>query len=374
MTRSAYTSDELELHLSSLRSLVQDLTGRVQRLEQHAPVPGSLEASHRLQLRLAASPSRAYKNIPEGSPRGLPAIFKHHEKTWPHSAELASQLTDLHRKTREELASQQALQAEATRFDLGIDMNKKLIEEGLEELAVKIDCKEEGLRQELHDLIGEVRQSIEFTQKDLVALRDDVQGIASKADAAVPQAVHDGHLKKMKSEIEGRLQVLDLFVTDLSNTKTDKEAFEAIKLTLGHSVSALETAHSETRDTLLATRASLEETQRQIPETYATLISMAHANTSIETLEQRATTLDGQVEALEANAVAQTSRSDDIDERLAKLSLQASNLSRTQNEHHEEFSTSTSMLAGRCDSLHRDLKALDRRERSSWEQFSLERR
>mmetsp|Transcript_125508 Transcript_125508/g.401943 ORF Transcript_125508/g.401943 Transcript_125508/m.401943 type:complete len:408 (-) Transcript_125508:29-1252(-) len=397
--------DEWEIHTRSLHGFVEELSRRVRRLEEHGLVPGSLGAARKARELIAASPAAAAARLlvaatPGGSEQKQLAARSPrpagHERSWPHSAELSSQLVELHRVAREDLASQRGLEATSARLDLHLEVERRQTEKGLEDLKSFTLSSIQTLREELSGELSEFCDVLKKATQDISGLTVALEAHARIAEATfVSKADHVEACKSFKDEHSASTEALRSLAMELEASNASREELSELQGTLGAAVHELDSRHCGTRQLLDETTNSLDALRSFCDTTYATLESMVVATQCIEDIRADLGSAAADRQVLHAACDTSRGRLDEAEKRLSDYALKFGELDKRTAESDELCQLARREAQRRCQEVEAGLKGplrttandpchaaarqnkyevLDRRERSSWEQFALERR
>lgn len=335
--------NEWESHFKDVHGLVDDLLRRIAKLEERSTVTSS------------AAARRQVSNA---------------ERSWPHSTELASQLVDVHRKCRDELATKQALQATASRMDL--DMAKRSdLDEGL-------DGVRDFARSQVAALRAELTQELDTQRNGLLAADKEIRGLdaALKRAAAfnettyITKAAHQVACERQRKERDNMCAGLRSTLEELDSTKASRRELADSQAAGQAAHAGLAAEHSATSEALAKAIVAIRELERQAKEDLATLCAMQAARSALAELQRRAGEAEADRLELHAGLAGERGRVDELEEKLRDQGTQLASWMRNHNSLGDTVSTLRGELSTRCDKLREDLTDLDRREHGSWEHFT----
>jgi len=342
--------DEWEVHTRSLHGLVEEVLRRVRRLEEHAPVPGSTRTP---------AQSERYG----------------HEKSWPHSCELSSQLVELHRTCRDDLATQRGLEAASRRHDLHVEVSRRRADDAVEELRSFTLERIEALRSQHAAELADLREGLGKANQDIGSLSIALEAANAFNEATYTSKVaHADACRALRSEMAISNEALRSLVEDLEASKSTRlELYEThSKLSAAHD--DLHVRHNETRRSLEGTAADLEKHRRYCEDTFATQTTMREAFAAIEQVKDDLHRASEDRKALHKNADTERARLDEAMEEQGEHRRKLFAMEKRCNDVDLANLATRKDLTSRCDAQERAIKALDRRERGSWEQFAQEHR
>lgn len=335
--------NEWDSHFKDVHGLLDELLRRIGKLEDRGTVVSS------------AAARRQVSNA---------------EKSWPHSTELASQLVEVHRKCRDDLATKQALQATASRMDL--DMAKRSdLEEGLEGLRDFARSEVAALRVELTKELDTQRNGLLAADKEIRGLDAALKRAAAHSEATyVTKAAHQVACERQRKERDTLCAALRATLEDLDSTKASRRELADSHAALQAAHASVAADHSGTAEALAKATGALRELERHVDEDLATLSSMQAAQSAIAELQRRA----GEAEEVrrELHTVLEAERAEGAEhsEKLRDHGTQLASWMRNHNSLSDTVNSVRGELKTRCDKLREDLTDLDRREHGSWDHYT----
>lgn len=335
--------NEWEGHFKDVHGLLDELMRRIGKLEERGTVTSS------------AAARRQVSNA---------------ERSWPHSTELASQLVEVHRKCRDDLATKQALQATASRMDL--DMAKRSdLDEGLENLR-------DFTRSQVAVLRAELTQELDSQRSGWLAADKEIRGLDAALKRAavhnevtyVTKSAHQVACERQRKERDAMCAGLRSTLEELDSTKASRRELADAQAAGQDAHAGLAAEHSATSEALAKATSAVRELERQAKEDLATLSAMQSARSAIAELQRRSGEAEADRLELHTGLEGERGRVDELEGKLRDQGTQLASCMRNHNNLGDTVSSLRGELNTRCDKLREDLTDLDRREGGSWEHFT----
>jgi len=285
----------------------------------------------------------------------------------------SNQLTQLHRKCRVELTSERQLAATASRIDVDVATHRQDLERGLEELRSFVVSQVAAVKADLMLEVEQLKTGLRSANKDIRGLHAASKDAEAKAAATfATKARHEEVAFALKCQHEEAFRAVKAALDELSAGKASRMELEDSHGALTSAHRGLQEEHGQTVQGLeRATRALAELEDRTREELSCSVVelrgTLASAQQRIESAAQDRNTL---------REVLSSVRSQ-LDETAAVQKTHVEQLREWGTKHNDLDGSVLALqeeLRARCDKQDRNLKELDRRERSSWEQFMLDRR
>lgn len=342
--------DEWEVHTRSIHNLVEDVLRRVKRLEEHAPAAGSS------------------RHMPASARNG-------HEKSWPHSTELSGQLVELHRKCREDLATQSSMQAHATRLDMHLETARRRTDHGLEEVRSFAHAFTDQLREEHLQQIQELRFELERAKTSISQLGDALDCQAEfNAATYTTKVQHQQTACDLRREHEATRMALTASLDALEEKKSTRVELASARAALSEAHEALDRRHEATSDLLQRTRQELSAHEKRSDGTFATLEQRSDMLQTIDSMQKALEAASRDRTVLHGDVSTERERLDETVEQQSSQGKLLSTLARRQNDMDVMVHNNSNDLVARIAVNEQAIKDIDRREKGSWEQFHRERR
>lgn len=246
---------------------------------------------------------------------------------------------------------------------------------GFENLRMYTLGEVAATRKELTEQVQQVTGWLIAAQQDIVNLRAGLLEATAYNDMTyVTKAMHNDACRDIVSKLDSCHEDLKTSLDMLRAASASKAELEDITGQMRGAHEALDQQHMQTANTLDDAGKKLARLDRKSREELTSKDSFEEALTIVRKLRQEAD--DAHIDRLSLNS-EMTSEKERLEETNGRQGEQAKQLANSLQNHSNlsrEVTALRDELFGRCDILDRDLKALDRREKSSWEQFTRDRR
>jgi len=284
-----------------------------------------------------------------------------------------NQITQLHRKCRVELATERQLAATASRIDVDVAAHREELQQGLEDLRTFVLAQVTAVRADLMREVEQLKSGLRTANKEIRAVHGESKDFEARAAAAFATKVQHEEachaLRCQHSEASAELQAA-LF--ELREEKASRLELEDSRSTLASAHKTLEEEHGQTIDRLKRTSWALDELERRARAELAA--SVEELRRSLAAAQQRSERAEEERDALRDSLTSARAELDVLASTQQKHGEQLRSFGVRHNDLGGTVLALEEQLTARYSQQERNLKELDRRERSSWEQFMLDRR
>jgi len=282
------------------------------------------------------------------------------------------QLAHLNRKCHKELATEQQLTAAATKIQGEASEDRRDFEQRLEDLRAFTLSQLKILKVEFSREVANLNSELKSANKDIRALGTSIKDLEVTAvETYQTKTRHDADCRDMRREAEVAAALLQETCDGLTASRATRKELAEAQLKLKDAHEDLEHRHGQTLQKLAASNSALALLEQQSQKNLADSVDFIQR--ALDRHSQEHQTAANGMNALLKDLHAERSRVNDT------LSTQADHTEKikgwmlSHGELARALAVAREELTARCDKQERDLKELDRREKSSWEQFLCDR-
>jgi len=284
-----------------------------------------------------------------------------------------NQLTQLHRKCHVELATEKQLAATASRIDMDMAGCCQQLQQGLEELRTFVLAQVTAVRSDLMREVTQLRNGVSAAHKEIRGVHAESKDFQVKAVATFATvAQHQEARQLLQRQHEEAVGALQAALLELQEEKATRLELEDVRSAVTTAHKLLEEEHGNTVERLKRATWAMDELERRGRAELAGAV--AEQQKQLAAVQRQ---LDRATEERDALREDLSSARGELDVTVSTQQKHSEQLRAWGSKHNELGSSVLSLderLTARCDKQERDLRELDRRERSSWEQFMLDRR
>lgn len=285
----------------------------------------------------------------------------------------SNQLTQLHRKCRVELATERQLASTASRIDVDIAGHRQELQQGLEELRSFVFAQVTAVRADLMREVEQLKSYIWTANKEIRAVHAESKDFEAHAVATfATRAQLEEGCQVVQREQRESSSALQAAVAELQEEKASRQELEESRSALARAHSGLEEEHGQTVERLKRTNWAVDEQGRQARAELAA--SVLELQKVLSAAQQRLQTADEERDGLRESLSSMRAELDVTGSTQQKHGDQLRDMGCQHNDLSRSVLALEEHLTARCERHERDLRDLDRREKSSWEQFMLDRR
>jgi len=282
----------------------------------------------------------------------------------------SSKLTDIHRRHLPQLATKLALDATSHRLELDVAVCHRDLEEGLLEMRNLISAEVAKVRHDFTSELDALRERLQWTNGELAVLSqrlDDDAALnratfATKAAHEEAWGEHKSALAETAVELHGKLDMLQ-------STKSSRQELHDAHASIRASHDGLHRHHNITVQTLEQALRQVAELHRQCGQELATRESLQDLLHGAEQVEEQLK-LEGQYRLqIHSDLGEQRFAMENLSYKISDYAKQLADWTVRHNELQGGFGELRNELLARFEKLEQDVRSLDRREKTSWEQF-----
>eukprot|EP00929_Paragymnodinium_shiwhaense_P018475 TRINITY_DN12922_c0_g1_i1.p1 TRINITY_DN12922_c0_g1~~TRINITY_DN12922_c0_g1_i1.p1 ORF type:complete len:378 (-),score=111.26 TRINITY_DN12922_c0_g1_i1:355-1380(-) len=307
-----------------------------------------------------------------GHVEGLLRRVKHLEG---ESRYAGSDLSGLHRQCLDLQGTKRGHNELRLLFDVEVAERKAHVQEALHEAQAYATAQMESLRADLGQELSALRQGLQDVTDEARRLNQVfMEKTASFELTLATKEEQKEAVAQMKKQTEAAMEEQRRHLKSLEVTKASKDEMNNLRKLLEGQCEVIRQDLNQSVHTMTVASGDIVDLQRRCQEELVHVSVMTSASASLETLLRQADEAFKERQQMrEEFGLVRSQVYKCVEEQVPAARREAAEVKKSNAELSTSLNNIRTELLSRCSRVEEDLKIVDRRERSSWEQFYRDR-